>query len=106
MAGVYRPRHPERTVLYRVLSHHLDRFLTEYEGLVLASWANYSNRGKGDIDGVARRGREEPTDPGGCRASSAALARNTGILDMENGSLGLVGAGWRRMIKAKDKVKD
>ena len=23
MAGVYRPRHPERTVLYRVLFHHL-----------------------------------------------------------------------------------
>ncbi len=32
MAGVYRPRHPERTVLYRVLFHHFDRFLTEYEG--------------------------------------------------------------------------
>jgi hypothetical protein len=31
MAGFYRPRHPERTVLYRVLSHHFDRFLTEYE---------------------------------------------------------------------------
>ena len=31
MAGVYRPRHPERTVLYRVLFHHFDRFLTEYE---------------------------------------------------------------------------
>ena len=31
MAGVYRPRHPERTVLYRVLFHYFDRFLTEYE---------------------------------------------------------------------------
>jgi len=31
MAGVYRPRHPERTVLYRVLFHHFDRFLTDYE---------------------------------------------------------------------------
>ena len=31
MAGVYRPRHPERTVLYRVLFHHFDRFLAEYE---------------------------------------------------------------------------
>ncbi|MCJ7641998.1 MAG: transposase zinc-binding domain-containing protein [Desulfobacterales bacterium] len=31
MAGVYRPRHPERTVLYRVLFYHFDRFLTEYE---------------------------------------------------------------------------
>ena len=31
MAGVYRPRHPERTVLYRVIFHYFDRFLTEYE---------------------------------------------------------------------------
>jgi hypothetical protein len=31
MTGIYRPRHPERTVLYRVLFHHFDRFLTEYE---------------------------------------------------------------------------
>ena len=29
--GVYRPRHPERTVLYRVLFHYFDRFLAEYE---------------------------------------------------------------------------
>jgi hypothetical protein len=32
MAGVYRPRHPERTVLYRVLFHHFERFVAEYEG--------------------------------------------------------------------------
>jgi hypothetical protein len=32
MAGVYRPRHPERTVLYRVLFHYFDRFLAEYKG--------------------------------------------------------------------------
>ncbi|TLN21077.1 transposase [bacterium] len=32
MAGLYRPRHPERTVLYRVLFHYFDRFLAEYEG--------------------------------------------------------------------------
>jgi hypothetical protein len=31
MAGVYRPRHPERTVFDRVLSHHFERFLTDYE---------------------------------------------------------------------------
>jgi len=36
MAGVYRPRHPERTVLYRVLFHHFERFVAEYEGLVVA----------------------------------------------------------------------
>jgi len=32
MAGMYRPRHPEGTVLYRVLFHYFDRFLAEYEG--------------------------------------------------------------------------
>ena len=32
MAGVYHPRHPERTPLYRVLFHYFDRFLTDYEG--------------------------------------------------------------------------
>ena len=26
-----------------------ERFVAEYEGLVVASWANYSNRGKGDM---------------------------------------------------------
>jgi ribosomal protein S27E len=31
VAGVYCPRHPERTVLYRVLFHYFDRFLSEYE---------------------------------------------------------------------------
>jgi hypothetical protein len=29
--GIYRPRHPERTVLYRVLFHHFDLFCVEYE---------------------------------------------------------------------------
>jgi ribosomal protein S27E len=29
--GIYRPRHPERTVLYRILFHNFDRFLTVYE---------------------------------------------------------------------------
>ena len=31
MPGIYRPRHPERTVLYRVLFHHFDRFIAGYE---------------------------------------------------------------------------
>jgi len=47
--GFNRPRHPERTVLYRVLFHHFERFVAEYKGLVVAKWANNSNRGKGDI---------------------------------------------------------
>jgi hypothetical protein len=29
--GIYRPRHPERTVLYRVLFHNFDLFLTVYD---------------------------------------------------------------------------
>jgi len=29
--GIYRPRHPERTVLYRVLFDNFDRFATVYE---------------------------------------------------------------------------
>jgi ribosomal protein S27E len=31
MAGVYRPRHPECTILYRVLFHHFERFVADYE---------------------------------------------------------------------------
>jgi ribosomal protein S27E len=31
VSGIYRPRHPERTVLYRVLFHYFDQFLAEYE---------------------------------------------------------------------------
>lgn len=36
MAGVYRQRHPERTVLYRVLFHYFERFLGEYEQLLVS----------------------------------------------------------------------
>jgi len=31
MAGIYRQRHPERTVFYRVLFHYFEKFLSEYE---------------------------------------------------------------------------
>jgi len=31
VGAVHRPRHPEQTVLYRVLFHHFARFLAEYE---------------------------------------------------------------------------
>jgi hypothetical protein len=30
-AGMYRPRHPERTVLYRVLAQHFERFVQVYD---------------------------------------------------------------------------
>jgi hypothetical protein len=30
--GIYRLRHPEHTVLYRLVFHHFERFLREYEG--------------------------------------------------------------------------
>jgi hypothetical protein len=29
--GIYRPRHPQKTVLYRVLFYHFERFVAEYE---------------------------------------------------------------------------
>ena len=31
MAGIYRQRHPERTVFYRVLFHYFEEFVAEYE---------------------------------------------------------------------------
>jgi len=31
VAGIYRKRHPERTVFYRVLFHYFEQFLSEYE---------------------------------------------------------------------------
>jgi len=31
MAGMYRQRHPERTVSYRVLFHYFEEFVAEYE---------------------------------------------------------------------------
>ncbi len=34
MPRVYRPRHPERTALYRVLFYYFDRFLAEYESRI------------------------------------------------------------------------
>ena len=30
-AGLYRPRHTERTVLYRVLAQHFERFVQVYD---------------------------------------------------------------------------
>ncbi len=30
-AGVYRPRHPERTVVYRLFEEHFERYVREYE---------------------------------------------------------------------------
>jgi len=48
MAGIYRPRHLERTVFYRVLSHHFDRFLAEYEGAFIGGGlaSDYPNERK------------------------------------------------------------
>jgi len=31
MAGIYRERHPEHTVFYRVFFYYFERFLREYE---------------------------------------------------------------------------
>jgi len=40
MAGVYHPRHPERTVIYRVLFHYFNQFLAEYESRFESLWEN------------------------------------------------------------------
>ncbi|MCX6564214.1 MAG: hypothetical protein NTU60_11520 [Candidatus Aminicenantes bacterium] len=31
MSGIYYPRHLQKTALYRVLFHHFERFVAEYE---------------------------------------------------------------------------
>jgi hypothetical protein len=33
VAAIYRQRHPERTVLYRVLATHFESFITRYDSL-------------------------------------------------------------------------
>ena len=48
MAGFYRPRHPERTALYRVLFHHFDRFLTEYESRFEREYRLYSPQARSE----------------------------------------------------------
>jgi hypothetical protein len=88
--------HPERTVLYRVLFYHFERFVAEYEGLVLAKWVNYSNRRKGDIGEGARRVREGCNRNAIVRGSTGLSAPKTGIQDMKKYCLGLIEVGWRR----------
>jgi len=44
MAGVNRPRHPERTVLFRVLFHYFDRFLAEYENRLEKEYGFFDKR--------------------------------------------------------------
>ena len=41
MPGIYHPRHPEKTVLYRVLFHHFERFVAEYEGRFERTYGYY-----------------------------------------------------------------
>jgi len=54
MAGVYRPRHPERSVLHRVLSHHFEGFLAEYESRFEREYGYF--RPVGEVSGL----RESP----------------------------------------------
>ena len=54
MAGVYRPRHPERTVLYRVLFHYFERFLAKYEDRFKREYRLCSPRARSDEDGFFR----------------------------------------------------
>jgi hypothetical protein len=56
MPGIYRPRHPERTVLYRVLFHHFERFVAEYESRF--------EREYGYFRPIVKGGRGKDADPG------------------------------------------
>lgn len=42
-AGEYRPRHPERTVLYRVLAQHFERFVQVYDERFAPTHGRLSN---------------------------------------------------------------
>ena len=39
-AGVYRPRHPERTVVYRLFEEHFERYVREYEDCTVSERPN------------------------------------------------------------------
>jgi len=56
MAGVYRPRYPDWTVLYRVLSHHFGRFLAEYEGRFEKEYGYAGGREGGEVHDPAAPG--------------------------------------------------
>jgi len=55
-AGVYRHRHPERTVVYRLFEEHFERYVREYE-----ERPEVGIRSKG----ARRRRRPDKTPPGG-----------------------------------------
>ena len=60
MAGVYRARHPERTVLYRVLFRHFDRFLAEYEGRFERDYGHFRPIVKEVVESGPGHGRRSP----------------------------------------------
>jgi hypothetical protein len=49
VAGVYRPRHPERTVLYPVLFHYFDQFRHEYESHYEKDYGLYADAHRGKV---------------------------------------------------------
>ena len=67
MAGVYCPRHPERTVLYRVLFHYFDRFLSEYESRF--------EKGYGFLRPIVKEVVERYLDCGNPRCGFALMTR-------------------------------
>jgi hypothetical protein len=57
--GIYRPRHPERTVLYRVLFHHFERFVAEYESRFERDYGYFRPIVKDVVEQVALMAAEE-----------------------------------------------
>ena len=76
MRGIYRPRHPERTVLYRVLFHNFDRFLTVYE--------NCFEKEYGHLRPVVREVVERYFDCGNPRSGFARILSPGGIRDFRS----------------------
>ena len=54
MPGIYRPPHPERTALYRVLFHNFDRFLTAYESHFEKAYGHFRQVVREVVDRITR----------------------------------------------------
>jgi hypothetical protein len=70
-AGVYRPRHPERTVVYRLFEDHFERYVREYQERYEAREGSLRK----DSSGVGAPGTSPRTGDGRRRRSFQAAGR-------------------------------